>query len=92
MEKGAGTVIRRETIVVRDGQLRLTDLPYKRGDRVEVIILPQERKARSSAKLTAGQFLRSGLIGLWKDRSDIEDSSVYARKLRSQAQQRTRHV
>jgi len=29
-----------------------------------------------------------GLIGLWKDREDIEDSAAYARQLREQAQRR----
>ena len=32
----------------------------------------------------------SGLVGLWKDRTDIGDSSEYARQLRELAQQRTR--
>jgi len=38
--------------------------------------------------LTASQLLRSGLVGLWKDREDIEDSADYARQLREQAQRR----
>lgn len=40
-------------------------------------------------RLTARGLLRSGLIGLWKDRKDIRDSSLYARKLREQAQSRS---
>jgi hypothetical protein len=31
-------VVRVETTVVADGELRLTDLPCRRGDRVEVIV------------------------------------------------------
>lgn len=80
--------IRREEVIVKDGQLRLTNLPYKRGDRVEIIILPQGRETEPRPRLTAGQLRRSGLIGLWQDRMDIEDSSAYARWLREQAQQR----
>jgi hypothetical protein len=38
--------------------------------------------------LTVGRLRRSGLIGLWQDRDDIGDSSVYARRLREQTQQR----
>ena len=38
--------------------------------------------------LTASQLLRSGLVGLWKDREDIEDSAECARQLRKQAQRR----
>ncbi len=39
-------------------------------------------------RLTAKELLESELIGLWKDREDIEDSVLYARHLRSQAQRR----
>ena len=37
-------------------------------------------------EFTVGDFRNSGLLGMWKDRSDIEDSSVYARQLREEAQ------
>ncbi|GAB4539053.1 MAG: hypothetical protein Kow0063_27500 [Anaerolineae bacterium] len=81
-------VVRREEVIVKDGQIRLKGLPYKRGDRVEVIVLPRGREAGPQVKLTVGQLRRSGLIGLWQDRTDIEDSSAYARQLREQAQRR----
>ncbi len=81
-------VVRREEVIVKDGQIRLTGLPYKRGDRVEVILLRREPETGLRIRLTVGQLRRSGLIGLWKDRTDIEDSSAYARRLRKQAQQR----
>ncbi|MCS7040951.1 MAG: hypothetical protein NZP34_15195, partial [Caldilineales bacterium] len=55
---------------------------------VEVIVLPKGRETELRPRLTVGQLRRSGLIGLWKDRTDIEDSSAYARQLREQAQQR----
>ena len=41
-----------------------------------------------SDEFTVGDFRKSGLLGLWKDRSDIEDSAVYARQLREEAQKR----
>ena len=37
--------------------------------------------------ITAKQLRESGLIGLWKDREDIQDSADYARQLREHAQQ-----
>jgi len=80
--------IRREEVIVKDGQIHLTGLPYRRGDRVEIIVLPQADKTRTHIRLTVRQLRQSGLIGLWRDRSDIEDSSAYARRLREQAQQR----
>lgn len=45
---------------------------------------------RSDTCLTARSLLHSGLIGLWKERTDIDDSTVYARQLREQAQNRRR--
>jgi len=82
--------IKREKVIVRDGQIHLTGLPYRRGDRVEIIILPLAGMTRTPLRLTVRQLRQSGLIGLWKDRSDMEDSSAYARRLREQAQQRGR--
>jgi len=48
----------------------------------------EEVETASRGRLTVGEFRESGLIGLWKDRTDIEDSAVYARELREQAQRR----
>lgn len=80
--------VRLEQVVVEDGQMIITGLPYKRGQWVEVILLPQPQKTVRRSRLTVRQLRQSGLIGLWKDRDDIEDSTVYARHLREQAQQR----
>lgn len=43
---------------------------------------------RVEQDLTVRQIRQSGLIGLWKNRDDIEDSAAYARRLRGQAQSR----
>jgi len=80
--------VRLEQVVVEDGQMVITCLPYKSGHWVEVIVLPQPQKTVRRSRLTVRQLRQSGLIGLWKDRDDIEDSTVYARRLREQAQQR----
>ena len=47
----------------------------------------QEKEKRP---LTAADLLESGLVGLWADRSDISDSQEFARRLRKQAQTRSR--
>lgn len=39
--------------------------------------------------LTAKALLESGLVGIWKDRTDIGDNLAYARKLRRQANKRS---
>lgn len=48
-------------------------------------------KVRQVNKPMMGKdLLKSGLVGMWADRKDIEDSVTYARKLRAQAQTRRR--
>lgn len=80
--------IRVQQVVTNDGELGLTGLPYKTGQSVEIILLPEAAPLTSGAGLTVQQFRQSGLIGLWADRDDIQDSATYARQLRAQAQQR----
>jgi hypothetical protein len=76
-----------ETVIERDGEIILTGLPYKRGDRVELTLLSGQTKKRGKL-LTARDLLDSPLVGLWKDRPDIGDSLEFARKLREDAQKR----
>jgi len=66
----------REQVIAKDGEIRLTGLPYKRGEVVEIIILPQVHQVEARPRLTVRQLRESGLIGLWKDRADIEDSKA----------------
>ncbi len=78
--------IRVQQVMTKDGEVVVTDLPYKKGQFVEIILLPQPLKTIPRPRLTVRQFRQLGLIGLWKDRDDIQDSSAYARQLREQAQ------
>jgi len=82
--------LRLHRTVERDGGIHLTDLPCKKGQRVEMIVFIEVPEIRLRPFLTARQLLNSGLIGLWKDRTDIGDSTAYARYLREQAQRRVR--
>ena len=77
-----------QQVIARDGEVLLTGLPYKRGQAVEIVVFLQPTTPLPRTRLTVGQLRRSGLIGLWQDREDMGDSSVYARHLREQAQQR----
>ena len=81
-------VVQVHKVLAKDGEVVITGLPYKRGQSVEIIVFPQPTTPPPRARLTAGHLRRSGLIGLWQDREDIGDSSVYARQLREQAQRR----
>jgi hypothetical protein len=82
--------VRLHRVIEKDGELLITDLPCKKGQHVEVIVLTEAQKMIPPAPLTAKQLLESGLVGLWQDRQDILDSAAYARHLREEAQQRQR--
>lgn len=81
------SAVRKHAVVEQDGELVIRDLPYKKGDRVEVIVLGEEQAAERKG-MTAGEFLKSPLVGLWADRTDIGDSSEFARDLREKGQRR----
>lgn len=80
--------IRVRKVVEKDGEIVVTGLPFKKGQHVEMILLIEPLAMPGRPRLTARRLRRSGLIGLWKDRKDIEDSAAYARQLREQAQRR----
>ena len=75
--------LRVERIVEKD----VKTLAYGKGQKLKTNELPQAHKKKQPC-LTVGDFKKSGLIGVWKDRNDIQDSSVYSRQLRDKAQQR----
>lgn len=88
--------VRVQQVVAKDGEVLVRGIPYKKGQVVEIIVLPQPfdklrtppLKTTPRSHLTVRQLRQSGLIGLWKDRDDIRDSAAYARRLREQAQRR----
>lgn len=84
-EQGMEAVRIKERIK-KDGEILLTGLPFKKGQRVEMIVMSEPAR-RSSKPSTARQLLASGIVGMWKERG-IADSSVYARTLRERAQRR----
>jgi hypothetical protein len=80
--------IRVQQTIVKDGEILIEGMPYQKGQVVEVIVLPRPTKTGPRTRLTVRHVRESGLIGLWKDRDDIQDSAAYARHLRAQAQNR----
>ena len=80
--------VRVQQIVAKDGEVLIKGIPWKKGEAVEIIVLPQPLKTETHSHLTVRQFRESGLIGLWKNRNDIQDSAAYARCLREQGQKR----
>lgn len=77
-----------QQVMAKDGEVLITGLPYKKGQSVGILVFLQPTASSPRGRLTVGRLRQSGLIGLWQDRDDIGDSSVYARQLREQAQQR----
>ncbi len=80
--------IRLHQVVEKDGELIVTDLPCKKGEAVEVIILTEAGAETRRFSRTAKHLRDSALVGLRKDRQDIGESSVFARQLRGKAQRR----
>ena len=54
--------IRIEQVMSRDGEVTITGLPYKKGQFVEIILLPQLTKTSPRPRLTVRQFREMGLI------------------------------
>jgi len=79
--------LRKHAVIEQDGQVTLGGLPFKKGDRVEVILLKEQLPGRKRG-LKAAEFLSSPLIGMWADRKDITDSSAFARELREKGEHR----
>jgi len=55
-----------------------------------VLTITSEQKRPSGPTGTAAELARSALFGIWADRKDIGDSLTYARRLRTQAERRSR--
>ena len=80
--------IRVQQVVTKDGEIVVKDLPYKKGQHLTLLIEPLVKPPRP--RLTVRQLRQSGLIGMWKDREDIQNSAIFARQLRNKAQTRSR--
>jgi hypothetical protein len=74
-----------DSVIEKDGELHLTGLPFKKGQKVEMSVSPSETEL---PWLTTKELLNSGIVGIWEDRTDIGDSVEFARKLRKQAETR----
>jgi hypothetical protein len=76
-----------KVVIPTDRQLHIAvpeDVPPGPAE-IVLVIAPEATPAKG---LTAGELLRSPLFGIWRDRTDIENSLEYGRKLRAKAEQR----
>jgi hypothetical protein len=70
----------------------LHDIPEQRWGEVLTFIrsLKPQPAATDHPVVSGADLVGSDLIGIWAARSDITDSQEYARKLRQQAEQRSK--
>ena len=80
--------IRLRQRVRQDGELRVRGLPCHKGDEVELILLLGLPEQDTKDTLTASALRGSPLVGLWKARRDVGDSTAYARALRAKIERR----
>jgi hypothetical protein len=84
------TALRQKVTIGRGGVINLRSRTLKAGETAEVIVLVEPGKYQAAPKpMTAADLLKSGLVGMWADRTDISDSLKYARTLREQAEHRS---
>lgn len=79
---------RRYTTIKKNGSLNIKNLPFKKGQRVEIILLPEEIVRYTQRFLTGKELTQSDIVGLWKNRR-ITDSVEYSCKLRAKAEKRS---
>ncbi len=80
--------IRLQKILEKDGEIFISGLPYKKGQQLECILFAKPTSSTIRPNITARQLINSELIGIWKDREEVIDSSIYARRIREEAQNR----
>jgi hypothetical protein len=73
--------------VDKNGMVSIAGLPYHKGDSVEIIVLRDESEMQKPKRRS---LLDTGIIGMWKDRTDITASASFARQLRENSQSRRR--
>jgi len=64
----------------------ISDLPV--GKRIQVVILEEDDEPEEVKGITGAEILASGLVGMWADRDDIQDSTEFAENLRRKWERR----
>jgi hypothetical protein len=77
----------RGTVV--NGQIQWQDEPQlPDGAEVEMTVLDQPEDPTAIRGITGAEILASGIVGLWADRDDIDDTVAFAEELRRKAERR----
>jgi hypothetical protein len=75
------------TEITTDRELHITLPPDTPLGPAEIVIVVAPQAAHASS--TFGDLLHSEFFGMWRERSDIEDSTAFARRLRTEGWSRT---
>lgn len=71
---------------IQNGQIHFDDNPViPEGTQVIVVVVGEKSPGEG---MTGADILASGLVGMWANRDDIEDSAAFVETLRRQAEQR----
>jgi hypothetical protein len=82
------TAFKQKVTIKSGGLVSLRSSKLKAGTKAEVIVLVDPAKTPVEKSLTGADLLKSGLVGMWVGRKDIDDSLEFARKLRKKAEKR----
>jgi hypothetical protein len=82
------TAFKQKVTIKSGGLVSLRSSKLKAGTQAEVIVLVDPAKTPVEKSLTGADLLKSGLVGMWVDRKDIDDSLEFARELRKKAEKR----
>jgi hypothetical protein len=72
-------------VVGDGGRVTITGLPFMPGQRVKVTVESEPAQTAPDYP-TVQDWIDSGLIGIWKDRTDIEDSTEFVNRIRERLQ------
>jgi hypothetical protein len=77
--------------VFKNGQIEFeSNAELQEGDEVIVTVLKQHEADSEVKGITPREILESGMVGMWADRDDIEDSAKFAEDIRRRAERRHR--
>ena len=67
-------------------------VPFLKSIGISIVNENSDDKKTTTAEqsLTVHKLLNSQIVGLWKDRQDINDSASFARNIRNESQNRKR--
>jgi hypothetical protein len=77
-----------KTKVSSDGSVHLHLAVGVQEAGADVLVKVEPADGATNRNLLASDLVHSGLLGMWAERTDIDDNHVFARRLREQAQTR----